>query len=162
MKHHLGMEELERRDCPAAGSDLVTLAVEPQFTLSLNTFGRFASMQLAAPEWAKWRDGQVTQTDVQLMTQRIYRYFPDQFDTIMFVNNVPDVSPASPSFGVNFPVKNTVTGIGENLFNNTAQFSSAGNLQDVIHIASEKALYPRTSLHEFLHLTANYLPQLQS
>jgi hypothetical protein len=162
MKTRLKGEQLETRDCPATGSKLVPIGVGVDYTLSLNTYGRLATMQLAAPDWLAWANGAVTQAQVEAMTQRIYQYFPDQFDQIVFVNNLPDVSPSSPYFGVHFPVKNETLGIGQTPFDDTALFGSKGHLQAVIHLASEKDLYQRTSLHEFVHLDANFLPELQS
>ena len=162
MKRHLRVEQLEERDVPAAGSTLIPIGVGVDFTLSLNSNGRVATMQLAAPDYLNWLNGSITAAQVQAMTQRIYQYFPDQFDHILFVDNTPDVSPLSPYFGVTFGAKNETLGTGERLFNNTALFGSAGRLQTAIHLASEQDLRVRTSLHELLHLNANFLPELQS
>lgn len=161
-KMQLSFEPLEQRDTPAAGSTQIPLGVGVDYSLSINSYGRFATMQLAAPDWLDWQDGAVTAADVQAMTQRIYKYFPDQFDQIFFVNNLPEVSPNSPYFGVNHSVQNKILGIGKPLFDDTALYGSAGKLQNAIHLASERDLRDRTSLHEFMHLSANYLPELQS
>lgn len=164
MKNPLRVEPLEGRDCPAAGSSLVTIGVEPQFTLSVNTYGRFASMQVAAPEFATYATMTgITNAQVQTLTQRIYRYFPDQFDYIMFVDNLPDLAFANNGlFGFNQPVKNQTTGTGQALFNNTAAYGSSGKLNNVLFMGSELDMYHRTFLHEFLHRDANFLPQLNS
>ena len=129
MKRHLRVEQLEARDVPSAGSTLIPIGVGVDYTLSLNSSGRVATMQLAAPDYLNWLNGSITAAQVQAMTQRIYQYFPDQFDHILFVDNTPDVSPLSPYFGVTFGAKNETLGTGERLFNNTALFGSAGRLQ---------------------------------
>ncbi len=160
MKPRLSVEQLEGRDCPAAGSTLVTMGVGVDYTLSLNTYGRVASMQLAAPDWLAWANGTMSQAQVQAMTRRVYQFFPDSFDYVMFVNNLPDV--LGGLYGRAYAVKNDTLGIGDTIYNNTAQFGSAGQLQRVLYLASELDLYQRTSLHEIAHRNANYLSQINS
>ena len=162
MKSRLNIEFLEQRDCPAAGSTLIPVGVGVDYTLSINSTGRVATLQLSSPEWLAWERGTITQAQIRVETQRLYGIFPDQFDHILFVNNVPDVNPASPYFGVTYGARNSTQGIGRPLFDNTALFGSKGQLQSVLHLASEQDLYTRTGLHELVHLSAAFLPELQS
>ncbi|MBY0514045.1 MAG: hypothetical protein K2P78_09065, partial [Gemmataceae bacterium] len=162
MKSRLNVHRLEDRDCPAAGSSLTQIAVGSDFTLSINSYGRFASMQMSGPDWVDWMDTNQSLAQIQAMTKRIYQYFPDQFDNIFFVNNLPDLSPNAQYFGANYTatIKNDTQGIGRPLFNNTAAWGSAGKLQNVIHLASMQDLYYRTTLHEMIHRDAAFLSQL--
>jgi hypothetical protein len=160
MKTTLRFEPLEARDVPATGSTLQVIGVEPDFTLSLNSTGRVAVMQLAAPLWPAFSTGTQTMAQNQAITKAIYRYFPDQFDYIFAVDNLPDTTTGL--FGFNAPVSNKVTGIGQPAFDNSAQWGSNGKLQSFLWLGSEQDVYRRTILHEMLHLDANFLPQLHS
>lgn len=158
MKRKLRLESLESREVPAAGTSLTPIGVGPQYTLSVNSSGRVAVMQMAAPEWNAFRDGAQTAAQNQALTQRIYQSFGDDFDVIMAVVNLPDITGGL--FGFNATVKNTVTGTGHALQNDTALWGSAGKLQNFIWIGSEQDMYRRTVLHEFLHRDAAFLSQL--
>jgi hypothetical protein len=158
MKRKLRLESLESREVPAAGTSLTTIAVGPQYTLSVNSSGRVAVMQMADPEWNAFRDGSQSQAQNRALTQRIYQSFGDDFDVIMAVANLPDVTGGL--FGFNATVKNTVTGTGHALQNDTALWGSAGKLQNFIWVGSEQDMYRRTILHEFLHRDAAFLSQL--
>ncbi len=168
MKSRLNIEFLEQRDCPAAGSTLIPVGVGVDYTLSINTSGRIASMQLAAPDWVAWSNGSQTQAQAEAMAQRIYQFFPDQFDHIIFVNNQTTIPPAASYFGVTYPVKNDTLGIGDPsgigtpIFNNGSQWGSGGKLQTVIHLIDEETIRQRTSLHELTHRWSAFLPELQS
>ena len=162
MGFRLQAEQLESRETPAAGSRLVTIATGTDFTLSVNNFGRVASYQMAAPDWLAWSNGTQTTAQAQALSARLLSYFPDQFDQIMVIDN-QDVAPPNTAYnGVNYAVQNTISGTGRALFNNTAQWGSAGHLQSFIHMTDRFRIRESTSLHELVHLSANFLPELQS
>ena len=160
MLPRLLLEALEGRDVPAAGTTLTPIDVGPAYTLSLNTSGRVVEMQLSAPEWVAFQNGTQTTAQNQAIAQRIYKNFPDQFDMILAVNNLPDITTGL--FGYNISVQNTQQGIGRPPLNNTAQWGSAGKLQNFLFLGSEQDVYSRTILHEILHRSANFLTQVQS
>ena len=82
MKRRLRVEELETRDCPAAGSRLIPLASGPGYNLSVNTFGRVAVMQVTQDEFDIWldNDGDTEIADEALIMNRIYPVMGDVFD----------------------------------------------------------------------------------
>jgi hypothetical protein len=89
------------------------------------------------------------------LSKRFYRYFPDDFDFLLFW---PDF-PAAPGglFGVATVARNFVTGTGRSLFDNTDLFGSQGRLQNsiVLNLAANGP-----TLHEMLHVWSNYTGSL--
>ena len=162
MKCKLRFEALEERDVPAAGSTQITVATTVDYTLSINSYGRVATMQLTTPEWLAWSDGSQTQAQVYTMAQRLYQHFPDDFDNIFLVNNQVTAPPTAVYNGVTYPVKNDTLGIGQPTFDDTALYGSSGKLQTFIHLIQQDRIRVATSLHEFLHRVAAFLPELQS
>jgi|GEM_PF-3044856 len=160
MKRKLGFETLEAREVPAAGSTLSVLAVSPDYTLSVNSTGRVAVIELSNGEWVDYSAGSMSTASMQAMTQFLYQHFPDNYDQILMVANLPDITGGL--FGFNIGTQNQTTGTGTAIFDDTAQWGSDGKLQNVIWVGSELDMYRRTILHEFVHKDAAFLPQLQS
>ena len=65
--------------------------------------------------------------DVRNAILQFYSYFPDQFDFVQVVFTLPNY----PANRYHFGVRNDVSGIGLNLYNNTSQYGSAGRLLGV-------------------------------
>ena len=64
---------------------------------------------------------------VQAAVQQLYGYFHDDYDFVQVVYT----QPSYPQNRYHFAVRNDVTGIGLTLFNNAAQYGSAGRLQGI-------------------------------
>ena len=92
---------------------------------------------------------------------RIYRYFNDAFDFLMFVSNLPEADRTSGYIGRYSAVKNDVEGIGLSIFASD-DWGSAGKLQGVIEFPSFSTYYRlgRSSLFEgpTLHEVMNFRP----
>jgi hypothetical protein len=64
---------------------------------------------------------------VQSAVQQLYGYFHDDYDFVQVLYTLPSY----PTNRYHFAVRNDVTGIGLNLFNNAPQYGSAGKLQGI-------------------------------
>lgn len=87
--------------------------------------------------------------------QQFYTYFPDNFDFVQVVFAIPSY----PGNRYHGPIRNDVSGIGMNLFDNSAQYGSAGRLLginvfpiDGLFDAGETAFS-----HEIGHQWINYV-----
>ena len=86
--------------------------------------------------------------------KKFYEYFPDSYDSIAFV---PQSQAFTTEGAFHINVKNDVTGIGMDTFDNTPGYGSAGTLKSV-------EVYPQTSFtthdmsnHQIMHQWGHYL-----
>jgi len=104
------------------------------------------------------RDG-LDQDELKILTKRLYQEFNDSFDFIFFISN-NDGSEAKvstiPYSGNYSSIKNTITGIGQSLYDYTDDFGSAGKLQGIIHLAKHGSIKGGPSLHELMHRWGNF------
>ena len=105
----------------------------------------FASPRLAADE----DDFAVT-----AVTRRFYELFEDSYDTIAMTTQ--DIQ-LSRSYAFHRNIKNEVSGIGEQLFNNSADYGSGGRLSSVEIFYGPHATSPSVSPHEAAHQWAAYI-----
>jgi len=84
------------------------------------------------------------------LAQSFYQYFPDSFDFLVFV--FPDYTIEGPS-GAGGAVQNAITGIGRNIYDQSAQWGSAGRLHGVVQIRRPWLAdwTGKVMLHEFGH-----------
>ena len=71
--------------------------------------------------------------DFEAVSKKVYQHFEDRFDFI-FILSVEETQPEDLYYGITYPVQNTVQGIGNTTFNNTATYGSAGKLKSIIHM----------------------------
>ena len=89
--------------------------------------------------------------DFDALTARFHEYYPDRFDWIVYVSNLPtrDDNEHYAYYGKHFRVKNAVTGLGLSVY-------GSGKLRANIHLPYRTALLRGPALHEFMHSWANY------
>ncbi len=127
----------------AANSEIVYTYAD--YALSFHEAGRAAHMQISAAEYARWTNAAPTLSDRTTLTHRVYAHLQDSFDFIFVVNDEEETFTGI--FGRNYGVRNSVTGIGRALFDNTATYGSSGNLQSLIHLTERGGLVNGPSLH---------------
>ncbi len=136
---------------PVAFSQIIITNTD--YTLHIHENERVVNMVLETSEYTNWAYGNQTYADRANMTRRLYDHFEDSFDMILLVNN-EDVL-LSPAYGTHYPVKNDISGLGKSFFDNTANYSSTGTLQSLIHLGVKNGLSGGPSLHEMAHRWAH-------
>lgn len=118
--------------------------------LSPEAFGFWNRTSINSPE------GQAALKD---LTGLVYAQFQDEFDFITVVMNNEEVPLRMPT-GEYAHVRNDVTGIGLDLFDDSAEFHSAGKLQGISFLYKKNYLSTSTYgpiLHEMTHRWANWV-----
>lgn len=92
---------------------------------------------------------------IQEITNTLYQHFDDVYDFIFLVTNNKKRPKTVSYAGVFSKAKNDVEGIGASLYDNTAQYGSAGHLKGVMHFAYRQAILRGPTLHEISHYWAN-------
>src|SRR5262245_6500471 len=98
-------------------------------------------------------------SQLQAITQQFYQSFPDDFDFLNIVFALPAFrGGAGLGNRYHFQVKNTVSGIGTSLINNSGQYGSAGRLQGitVFPVPSFFDMGETGSIHEIGHQWINF------
>lgn len=109
------------------------------------------------------------------ITKEFYKTHPDSYDFIVIFSNFNFQMPVSSSGGKQYtaqafyrPVKNSVRGIGKNVFDSTSTYGSSGRLQGTIDMGNVLSLTSdpmspaftetmTTLSHELLHSWASYV-----
>jgi hypothetical protein len=151
---------MEDRLCPSSGSSLVPVGSGPGYQLSVNSFARFASLQISQTEYDRWAVGSQSGADAQTMARRVYDHLGDDYDFLVFINRQQTAPANAGYFGLTYTARSDAGGIGRAPFNNSAAYGSAGNLNGVIHLIEADGLTGGPSLHEFMHQWGNYLPEV--
>jgi hypothetical protein len=94
------------------------------------------------------------QFDFAAVTKKFYQHFQDTYDTIAITTQDVNLSTSS-AFHVN--VKNEVSGIGQEVFNSTADYGSAGRLSSVEMFYSANIATNKTGTHEVAHQWGAYV-----
>ena len=76
-----------------------------------------------------------TQLSINEVTRLFYQHFPDEFD---FINIVTTPAQYRGTYFIN--VKNSVQGLGLDLFDHTSTFGSSGRLDGIVHIPTPEHL----------------------
>ena len=98
-------------------------------------------------------------SQLQAITQKLYTYFPDDFDFVNIVFALPAFRGGNGNGNrYHFGVKNAVSGIGITQINNTAQYGSAGKLLgiSVFPVPSFFDMGETGSIHELGHQWINF------
>lgn len=130
---------------------------------------QLASLVLSPEAFAFWNRTSINSPEGQAalkdLTGLVYAQFQDEFDFITVVMNNEEVPFRMPT-GEYAHVRNDVTGIGLGLFDDSAEFHSAGKLQGISFLYRKKYLSTSTYgpiLHEMAHRWANWVvPSSQS
>ncbi|GGG32323.1 hypothetical protein GCM10011344_36570 [Dokdonia pacifica] len=86
--------------------------------------------------------------------QDIYQFFGDDFDFVFLILN-EDTRPNNLPFGQLINVSNAIEGIGKNIFDNSSNYGSNGQLKAVMHLTRRDYLRAGPSLHEIMHNWGN-------
>ena len=94
MTRRLQAELLEQRDCPAAGSTLIPIVSNATYTLSVNTYGRVAAMQVSQAEFNIFANNTGGPTIAQegAITNRVYQAMGDVIDFLVVVPNIANTT----------------------------------------------------------------------
>ena len=128
------------------------------YTFSVSDSGNVAHLQIPTTEYTNWAHGNQTFADRTNMTRRIFDHLEDDFDFILLVND--ENSLLGGPHGVHYPVRNDIEGLGKSIFDSTATYGSAENLQSLIHLGQKSGLIGGPSLHELCHRWANSLASM--
>ncbi|NQY30656.1 MAG: T9SS type A sorting domain-containing protein [Flavobacteriaceae bacterium] len=126
-------------------------------TIEIHSQNRTASLLMSPAEYASWKNNDDFNNSVirEALFQDVYQKFDDDFDFIFLILN-EDTRPNNLPFGQLMQVSNTVTGIGISIYDETANYGSAGKLQAVMHLTQKDYLRNGPSLHELMHNWGNF------
>lgn len=124
--------------------------------LTLLGSGRVASLQISEDLFDAMAAGDDTYSRMTSLSKMIYQHLDDSFDFIFLVSDQNNV-PSGAHYGINYSVKNDTLGLGKNIFDSSASYGSAGELENVIHLTSKNGIRGGPSLHELMHRWGNSL-----
>lgn len=118
---------------------------------------RFVTIPVSQPVFDGWSNSFYNKDRARTaeITKPLYTKFKDDFDFIVFVLDNTSV-PAHGTYGMNVQVSNAVHGIGQSLFDRTADYGSAGRLKSHVTLWSRNAMERGPFLHELCHNWGNY------
>ena len=92
--------------------------------------------------------------DFRALAGRFHAYYPDEFDYLVFVSNLPtrDHNQFYSYWGIYRGVRNAVRGTGVPV----SVYGPAGTLKGTIHMPYRTAILRGPMLHELLHAWANF------
>ena len=92
--------------------------------------------------------------DLRALAGRFHAYYPDEFDYLIFVSNLPtrDHNQHYTYYGIYHHVRNAVRGTGVPV----SVYGPAGTLKGTIHMPYRTAILRGPMLHELLHAWANF------
>lgn len=117
-----------------------------------------AVLQMTPSEYAAWiaEDGFTDTPTLQALVKDIYATFRDEFDFIFLVLNESRTPPGLGYAGMLRPVSNQVSGLGQDLFDESAEYGSGGRLKSVMALAVNSVIMGNLSLHELMHNWGNF------
>ncbi len=128
----------------------------PDHKLTLLGSGRVASLQISEALFDAMASGDDSYSRMTSLSKMIYQHLDDSFDFVFLVSDQNDV-PSGAHYGVNYSVSNDTLGLGKSIFDNSASYGSAGELESVIHLTSKNGIRGGPSLHELMHRWGNSL-----
>ena len=101
---------------------------------------------------------ETTELRFDRLAREFYAHFEDAFDYLFVVSNLaaPGVNEVHTYYGEYIGVKNAVAGIGAEIYDRSAAYTSEGRLKGIVHLTYNDALLRGPSLHEIMHSWANY------
>ncbi|WP_343859418.1 FG-GAP-like repeat-containing protein [Aliiglaciecola litoralis] len=91
------------------------------------------------------------------LTQAIYSQVEDDYEFVFLIFNEDEYIGWPAPYGYHTPVQNDVTGIGQGVFDFSAEYGSAGKLESIVVLSTKDDLIFGPSLHEMGHRWGNYL-----
>ena len=133
-------------------------ALQISDSLFISPSDNVANLLMAADEYDHWilNDDFQKTNKPSILTSKLYEYFQDDFDMIMFITNEQDRPQTIPYYGINSSIANSVKGIGKSIFSWASYYGSAGKLFSVMYLPYLNAIKYGPTLHEFCHCWANY------
>ena len=133
-------------------------ALQVSDSLFISPSDNVANLLMSAADYDSWilNDEFQTTNKPTVLTSKLYRYFKDDFDMIMFITNEQDRPSTIPYYGINSSIANSVKGIGKSIFNYSSYFGSEGKLFSVMYLPYLNAIKYGPTLHEFCHCWANF------
>ncbi len=88
---------------------------------------------------------------VDILTQKVYEKFEDAFDFVVLLYNVGNMEEIAGEIAGEFVhISNSVQGIGQDIFDDTADFGSHGRVKGCIQLSSRRQV-KGSFLHEIMH-----------
>jgi hypothetical protein len=106
----------------------------------VNDSGNVAVMEFTGNYDGKNTDGSINDKPRQAVAKEYFKSHGDTVDFLVFLSTFDYAMPEAGVQGFYLVVKNDVQGIGKSLFDNSAQFGSAGMLQGTIDLGNVTAL----------------------
>ena len=95
---------------------------------------------------------------IQYYVTCFYRYYEDEFDFLMLLDNVGDDEDITlPYHGIYASVRNDVEGIGQRIYSPGDRWGAVEKLQGVMHFPKAGYMRSGPTLHELMHRWANYV-----
>jgi len=135
----------------------ISLTQAQTHQIEIHSNNRVASLLMTSSEYSNWISNDEFNDPAirKALFKDIYKKFQDEFDFIFLVLN-EDTKPANLPYGQLIQVSNSITGLGLNVFDNTADYGSGGKLQAVMHLTKLNYLRSGPSLHELMHNWGNF------
>ena len=123
---------------------------------TLNDSNSFVEVVVDPVTWEVWNySGSSDPGERQIVMEKIYDMFDDQFDWVFIVNNNSDTSNFKPDYMGRFHgVRNEVLGIGYDVEEPTESYDTK-KLRGMIHFPWRGAISGGPSLHELMHTWGN-------
>tara|TARA_R110002153_G_scaffold56583_6_gene156234 strand:+ start:89 stop:3784 length:3696 start_codon:yes stop_codon:yes gene_type:complete len=102
-------------------------------------------------------DGVAQRAALRRATASIYEQLEDSYKFIYFIFNEPTKSQDSNAYGYHVPVQNSISGIGQGIFDFSNSYGSEGKLESIVVLPTLYDLTYGPSLHELAHRWGNYL-----
>ena len=95
---------------------------------------------------------------IQYYVTCFYRYYEDEFDFLMLLDNVGDDEDITlPYHGIYGGVRNDVEGVGQRIYSPGDRWGAVEKLQGVMHFPKAGYIRSGPTLHELMHRWANYV-----
>ncbi len=135
-----------------------TYALQVSDSLFISPSDNVVNLVMPAAAYDSWitnDDFRYTNKPAEI-TSKLYQYFEDDFDMIMFITNEQTLPQTLSYYGVNMPIANSVKGIGRSIFSYSSYYGSEGKLFSLMYLPYLDAIKYGPTLHEFCHCWANY------
>lgn len=131
-------------------------ALQVSDSLYIGSSDKVANLIMSAQDYDNWiqNDGFYSNQCYEI-PKRLYQYFKDDFDVIMLISNETQKPSTISYYGVNWPLANSVKGIGMSIYSSASYVGSEGKLFSLMHLPYLDAIKYGPTLHEFCHCWAN-------
>ena len=131
-------------------------ALQVSDSLYISSSDNVANLIMSTADYDNWIQNNGFYTNQRLeIPKKLYQYFKDDFDVIMLISNETSKPATISYYGVNWPLANSVEGIGMSIYSNASYVGSEGKLFSIMHLPYLDAIKFGPTLHEFCHCWAN-------